>query len=172
MRTLNSWRKRHFLWTDSIGVLLLLSVLITVVHFTGIWDTVYKHIGDNLVTLYWTTASVSGALIGFSMTITVIALNLWQTDWFDLIKLDEKATLEIWKTLRQTTWWLVFLTVTALICVLIGDSVEASKWTLVLFLIGLSLASVRLVRAIALIHKMTEIAIAGMRSSSPRENET
>ena len=163
MRAVNSWRKRHFLATDVVGALLLSLILIGILHFTTAWDILYGCVGDNLAMVYRTTASVSGALVGFSMTITVIALNSWQTDWFDLIKQDEKSTREIWKTLRQTTWSLVLLTVISLVCTLIDSEGEISKWTVTLFLLGLSIASARLIRAINVIHKMTEIVVAGSR---------
>ena len=78
------------MFADAITALLLSSTLIGIMHFTNGWDIVHRHIGDNLITMYRTTAAIAGAMIGFSMTVTVIALNLWESDWFDLIKRYDK----------------------------------------------------------------------------------
>ena len=167
MKGLNSWRKSHFLATDIVAALLLTGVVVWLLYFTPSGVAIYEHIKGNATNLYKSTATIAGTLMGFSMTIVVLAITFWQTDWYQLIKEDNRASHQIWATLKQTTWFLALLTMTCLICMAANLEDKPAKWTVVPYLATLSMAIVRLLRAIWVIQRMTGIAVAASRNSPP-----
>ena len=166
MKLFNSWRKRHFLGTDAAIALLLASIAVLLAYVTGTGIEIHKHIQPNLLMLYRATATVSGSLMGFSMTVTVLAINFWQAKWFDLIKRDDKNIHEIWATLKQTTWCLASLTSTALAIIAASGEGTPAKWTIIPYLVALTLTVARLARAVNIVHRMMDIAIEGSREET------
>ena len=166
MRGLNSWRKAHFLASDIIASLLLTGLVVWWLYFTSTGASIYENVQGNSTNLFKTTATISGTLMGFSMTIVVLAITFWQTDWFDLIKEDERASQQIWATLRQTTWFLALLTGTSLVCMVVKIENEPARWTAIPYLATFSMAVARLLRSIWVIQKMTGIAVAAARNTT------
>lgn len=164
MKGLNSWRKSHFLASDLIAALILTGVVVLLLYFTSEGAAAYEAVKGNSTELYKSTAGVSGTLMGISMAIVVLAITFWQTNWYQLIKEDERASHQIWATLKQTTWFLALLTITSLFCMAANSEDSPSKWTIVPYLIALSMALVRLLRAIWVVQRMTEIAVAASRN--------
>ena len=157
----------EFLVSDVLLAILLTGVTVTLLWSTGMDAVIYGNIEDNTANVYRTTASLAGALMGFSMTVTVLALNLWQTKkWFEVIQRYERISQQLWRTLRQTTWSLALLTATSLISLLLAVGDEPGKWVLVSFLTVFSIASARILRSIWIIHRMTEIAVAASRNTN------
>ncbi len=165
MRSINSWRKSHFLGTDAVLAVSVASLFSSLVYMPEVGPVIYEQIEHNLLLLYRTTTTVAGALMGFSMTVTVLAINFWQAKWFDLIKENDKSTHEIWTTLKQTTWCLALLTGTSLFVIAAGGGHSPAKWTIVPYLIALSVALARLMRAVNIIHRMMDIAIQASRNN-------
>lgn len=165
MRAINAWRKRHFLGTDAALALLLASLVIAAAYVTEIGANVHQYVEQNLLLLYRATAAISGALMGFSITVTVLAINFWQSDWFDLVKQNDKSTHEIWATLKQNTWCLALLTLTSLCIIAIGGGDVPAKWTIIPYLIAVLIALARLIRAVTIIHKMMDIAVEASRNN-------
>ena len=169
MKGLNSWRKSHFLASDIIVALLLTGIAVSLLYLTPTGTTAYEYVEGNSTGLYKSTATIAGTLMGFSMTILVLAITFWQTEWYDLIKEDERASNQIWATLKQTTWFLALLTITCLACIAANAEDQPAKWTIVPYLTALSMAIVRLSRAIWVIQRMTGIAVAASRNSPPKQ---
>lgn len=171
MKSFKSWCDRHFLGSDILFSIIIALIPIALLHFIVAWENVYDRFGSNLIVVFKTTASVSGSLIGFSMAVNVLALNLWQTDRFNLIKLNFEATRGIWTTLNQTTWYLVLLTGVSLLCIFLSSECDTLTWTIItiLFISALTISAARLFRAIYIISKMIEITIA---ASKVNESET
>lgn len=169
MNRLNSWRKAHFLASDLIIALLLTAFAVWILYFTTTGAAAYTHVHGNSASLYRTTATIAGTLMGFSMTIIVLAITFWRTNWYDLIKEDEQSSLQIWTTLTQTTWFFALLTITSLICMTVKVENEPVKWTVIPYLATFSMALTRLLRSIWVIQKMTGIAVAASRNSNPNQ---
>ncbi len=171
MTQINTWRKAHFLASDMMLAILVAGMAVGLLCYTSLGATIYGNIKDNAENVYRTTASLAGALMGFSMTVTVLALNLWQTRrWFDVIKSEGETSQQLWTTLKQTTWFLAFLTATSLTSLLLSAEDEAGKWILMSFLTVLSLTSARILRSIWIINRMTEIAVAASRGADTTSN--
>ena len=165
MRAINSWRKRHFLGFDAVIALVVASAAISLAYTTQVGINAHTHVEQNLLVVYRTTATICGSLMGLSMAVAVLAIDFWQGKWFDLIKRNDKATHEIWATLKQTTWCLGLLTVTSLFVIAAGGDGTPAKWTIIPYLIILSLTLARLARAVSIIHRMLDVAVQASRNN-------
>lgn len=165
MKTFNTWRKMHFLATDMLFALLGACLMALFAYFTDSGIYAYKYIEGHLLILYQTTATIAGALMGFSVAIMMLGLNVWKEAWFDLIKRDDKSTHEIWSTLKQTNWCLALLTATSLFVMATVGGNPPAKWTIIPYLVTSSVAVARLLRAVSIIHRMVDIAVQASRNN-------
>ena len=163
MRSLNSWRKDHLLGTDIAISLLILLILYGLIHYTPLGHNVKEYFDFNRMIMYRTTATISGSLMGFSITITVLAINLWRTKWFPLLKEDLAVTKQIWTIMRQTTWCLAMLTVLCLALMMVKEDSTIVVWAMTVYFGLLLITLVRLFRAIRVIHQMAGIVVSASR---------
>ena len=166
MRAFFRYWGNHFLWMDSISVLLLTSGLAI---WLGVADDSHGYIKDLLAQnrsgLYRTVATISGTMTGFTIGVASVITTVTSSERFRLLR-GSRYYGEIWKTFTQTAKLLGLLTVVALVGLLVDKETSPTTWMAVpLFLSGL-LAVARLARAIWVLEMITKIV------SSPPPNES
>lgn len=123
-------------------------------------------IDDNRANIYKTTASISGTLLGFSMTISTLVLGHWNSPRLNLIRQNQQRSHELWTTLRQATWFLALLAIASVVAMILDKDGAPCKAAMVPFVLMLALTMVRLGRSIWIIQEISRIMAAGTRSDA------
>lgn len=159
MRKIALFSQRYFLLLH-IALALVASVLWGILVFVfPIGDMVYHHIADGLPSLYRASITVAGSLMGFSMTVTVLAKDLWSKDVFVFTAAEPRFERQIWAAMRQSTWSLGAVVLIAIVGVLLSGDADMVKFTSVPYTGITVLASIKLSRAIRLVHKMLDVVL-------------
>lgn len=165
MRLLIFWR-RHFLSAET-GIVVALIIFFTVWFFSfdgaSYVDVLMQ---DNRGNIYRTTATIAGALLGFSITATSIVLGFSSKEGLTLVR-GSAHYPTLWKTFFQTIWRLGALTVTALICLIWDKNSSPVSWLVIPFLLFVGLSIVRVARTIWMLERLIGIII-----KPPKDTDT
>ena len=157
MRLPRFWQ-RHFLRMEA-GIIFVLTLLLTVWYF---WfdgaPQIVMLMKENRANIYGTTATIAGALLGFSMAAVSIVLGFSSNERLELVRGSEHYPT-LWKTFFQTIWWLGGLTVIALVCLIWDKDSDPVSWFVIPFFLFFGLSVIRVVRIIWLLQRLVEIII-------------
>ena len=153
------WR-RNFLFMEAATVVLLTAVFAL---WYCLWEgsaVVNELLKDNKGNVYRTGATISASLLGFSMIATSIIFGLSSHERLELLRGSPHFSA-LWSTLIQTILSLAGLTVMTVVSLLLDkDSAPVSwsvSWLFVPFFFFVGLSSVRLLRTIWLLDRLTRI---------------
>ena len=160
MTLLPSYWRRHFLYVEAI-IVVLLTAGFAVWYFVWEGSTVVDGLlKDNKGNVYRTAATIAASLLGFSMTATSIIFGLSSHERLELLR-DSPHYPALWSTLIQTILSLAGLTAVTVVSLLLDkDSAPVSwsvSWLFVPFFFFVGLSSVRLLRTIWLLDRLTRI---------------
>ena len=131
-------------------------------------ETVYLSISDSLPLLYRVSVTVSASLMGFSMTVTVFAMTLWNRAEIFVYTAGEPTYREqLWGAMRHATWSLGALAIASACCMLVSGDPSAVKMSSIPYLCLGIFAAFRLLRAIRLVHKMAAVVVASRSRQDP-----
>ena len=131
------------------------------IYKTQLGGTVYNSISDGLPLLYRVSVTVAGSMMGFSMTITVFAMSLWNRGQnFVYTNAEPTYRSELWAAMRHATWSLGGLAIASAGCLLFSGDPPAVKVCSVPYLALVIFTAWRLSRAVRLVHKMAAVVIA------------
>ena len=160
MTVLPGFWRRHFLWTEAV-VVIVLTISFSAWYF--LWEgsaAVDDLLRDNKGNLYRTVATIAASLLGFSITATSIIFGLSSHERLELLR-DSPHYPALWSTLIQTILSLAGLTVMTILSLLLDkDSSPVAwsvSWLFVPFFFFVWLASVRLLRTVWLLDRLTRI---------------
>ena len=160
MIPLPSFWRRHFLCAEATIVVLFTAVF-AIWYF--LWEgsaVVEGLLKDNKGNIYRTAATIAASLLGFSMTATSILFGLSSHERLELLR-ESPHHPALWSTLIQTILSLAGLTIVTLVSLLLDkDSSPVTwsvSWLFVPFFFFVGLSSVRLLRTIWLLDRLTRI---------------
>ena len=113
---------------------------------------------DNRAIIYGTTATIAGALLGFSIAAASIVLGFSSNERLELVRGSAHYST-LWRTFFQTIWWLGGLTVIALVCLIWDKDSDPVSWFVIPFFLFFSLSVVRVARIIWILQRLVEIII-------------
>ena len=116
-------------------------------------------LGDDRAILYRTLATVSGTMVGFSMTVAALVLTRIATERFQLLRSGRagKNYEALWKTYTQAVKFLALLTVFSIAALILDTKDSPSHWVLIpTILLGL-LSILRVGRAIWILEKLLKV---------------
>ena len=153
------WR-RHFLFVEATLVVLLTAVFAM---WYFLWEgssVVDGLLKENKGNVYKTAATIAASLLGFSMTATSIIFGLSSHERLELLR-ESPHYPALWSTLIQTILSLAGLTVITVASLLLDKDFSPVTWSVswlfVPFFFFVSLSSVRLLRTIWLLDRLTRI---------------
>ena len=116
-------------------------------------------LGDRRATLYRTLATVSGTMVGFSMTVAALVLTRVATERFQLLRSGRsgKNYEALWKTYTQAVKYLGVLTVFSIAALLLDTKDSPRHWVLVLTVLLVLLSMFRVSRAIWILEKLLKV---------------
>ena len=160
MKLLLGFWRRHFLCVEA-AIVVLLTVVFAIWYFlwegSSVVDVLLK---DNKGNVYRTAATIAASLLGFSMTATSIIFGLSSHERLELLR-ESPHYSALWNTLIQTILSLAGLTVMTVVSLLMDkDSYPVTwsvSWLFIPFFFFVALSSVRLLRTIWLLDRLTRI---------------
>lgn len=111
---------------------------------------------NNRANIYRTTATISGTLLGFSITSTSVALGFLPNERLDLVR-GSRHFPALWKTFFQTIRFLGCLTIVSLIGLVWDKDCSPNSLIVIPFLFFLLLSIIRLLRTIWIIEQLIKI---------------
>ena len=157
MRLPRFWQ-RQFLGIEA-GIVFVLTLLLTGWFF---WFDGASHVDilmqNNRANVYGTTATIAGALLGFSIAATSIVLGFSSNERLKLVR-GSVHYPTLWRTFFQTIWWLGGLTVIALVCLIWDKDSNPVTWFVIPFFFFVGLTVVRVFRIIWILQQLVEIII-------------
>ena len=167
---------RLFSWTDvifggipAIIALLFMEIVPTTVPVLS-WITAV--ITVDKPSIYSLTAVMAGTMTSISMAVTMLAVQMWRTDWFYNVMRDSEVVRKLWLSMRQFTWSMASLTVVCILAMFIESSNTAGQYVIAAYIGWLGAAMARMFRAIQYIHLMVSIAVTAIVAmSNDEEND-
>ena len=143
----------------------MLAVGLTVFFAGWLWCDDNAHVvlesflGDRRGTLYRTLATVSGTMVGFSMTVAALVLSRVATERFQLLRSGRfgKNYEVLWKTYTQAVKFLGVLTVCSIAALLLDTRESPRHWVLVPTILFVLLSMFRISRAIWILEKLLKV---------------
>ena len=138
-------------------IIIILTLLLAVWMFSydGV-SHVREFMRGNRTNIYGTTAGITGALLGFSLTGMSIVLSFTSSPRLTLLR-DSQHYPTLWRTFAQATRYLGGLTVTALVCLAWDRESAQLPWFVIPFSLFVGLSMVRLLRVIWIIERIVGI---------------
>ena len=155
------WR-RHFLGLEAAVVIGLTGLLACWMFFFDGVAYVQELMQGGRSTIYGTTASIGGTLLGFSITGLSLLLSFSSSPRLSLTR-NSKHYPTLWKTLAQATRCLGALTISALVCLAWDKESAQLPWLVIPFCLFVGLSVVRLLRVVWIVEQ-----IVGIISKSPQ----
>ena len=159
MRSIISLTQRYFLVWHFVVAVAAAALWGVFLFLTPYGDLVYCYISDGLPALYRASITVAGSLMGFSMTVTVLAKNLWDKDLFVFTGTDQHFERQLWAAMRHSTWSLGALALVSVVCVLVSGNSDMVKLFSVPYTGFVVLATVKLFKTVRLVHKMLAVSV-------------
>lgn len=165
------WGKRPL--AGDLMIAVLITGLITILYVWGPWgDAIDKLLNGNRATLYGVIASIAGALLGFSITVTSIVLGIWQSPRLKLVR-QSPASPQVWQTFSATNHVLAIATGIALLCLVFDRDTSPVRLLAGLLIILVGVTTARLWRTIWVLDYVIKIVSTpvarGVASSNPSE---
>ena len=161
MKRIRAFWQRHFL-----GMEATMAGLVTLVfsiwffafdgqHFVG------ESMQGNRGVAYTTIAGTAGTLLGFSIAVTSLVLNLSSAPGMKILR-ESKQYPKIWKTFTSTGRTLGSLTVVALVCLFIDTDRVPNSWLTIPLFFLLVLSIYRVVRVLWILENIIELVVKGI----------
>ena len=116
-------------------------------------------LGDHRVSLYRTLATVSGTMVGFSMTVAALVLTRVATERFQLLRSGRsgKNYEALWKTYTQAVKCLGVLTIFSIAALLLDTKDSPCQLVLVPTVLFVLLSVFRISRSIWILEKLLKV---------------
>ena len=155
------WWQQHFLGAEAVSAIIVSTGITISLWLPTTEPMIEAQLADSRTDVYRTIATMSGALLGFSMTISTLVLGYWDSQRIRLIREHPQRRHELWTTLIQSTWFLALLALSSIVAMILDKDTAPSKYAMIPFLYFFSLAIARLARAIWIIQGIVKIVSAG-----------
>ena len=164
---LRSFWQNHFLGLETLSALLLAVVFALCLDLVdGADEQVKEFLKANHQAAFGRLATIAGTLMGFGIAVAAFVMpTVMSSERFRIIRANEHFHL-LWKTYLQVVKCFGLLTVNSLVCLILDAGSTPFLWSLVPLVFFLSLAVLRMLRAIWLL----ELVIKVMMATNPRLN--
>lgn len=156
--------QRHFLVAEG-ALAIVLTIGFAVWYFwldgASATDTILQ---GNRATLYGTTASILGSLLGFVITSTSIVLGFSTSERLAVVR-ESAEYPKLWKTFSATIWALALSTIVALACLLFDRDNAPSQWLVILMTFAISLSVLRIMRTIWVLENIIGLATRQVKTN-------
>ena len=161
---------RLFVWPDVIfGV--LPAGIVAVLLYANLQDIrmvswVYRIFVIDPTSIYPLSAVMAATMTSISMAVTMLAVQLWRTEWFFAVMQDYKVVGSLWLSLRQFTWSMASLTVVCLLATFVDPSGQLGDGMLVIYVGWLGACMARAFHAIQYLHLMVLAVVSATASNT------
>ena len=152
--------KRRFLGIEA-GVVVVVTLLFTAWFFVCDGPSHIDSImGDNRSNIYRTIATISGSLLGLSITFTsvMIGLSFNHRRRLSIVQQSEQYRV-LWKVFFQMIRCIGGLTLAALVCLIWDNDSDSVSWLVIPLILFMGLSVIRICRAIWILENIIEIII-------------
>jgi hypothetical protein len=149
--------RRHFMLAEFVAAGFLFIFLV-------VWSllvdrsVVLDHLGGNRLTVYSTTASIGGSLLGFILTAVSVIIVFGEMPRFQLLRRSGQYRT-VFAAYFQAIFWLAALTLIAFAGIFADTEARPSLWLPYLVIFFGLVSFVRVCRCVWILKRMTEIAI-------------
>ena len=158
MKRIRTFWERHFLGMEAITTgLMTLVFSVWFFAFDG-QHHVDESMQGNRGTAYTTIAGIAGTLLGFSIAVTSIVLNLSSAHGMKKLR-KSKQYPKIWETFISTGRMLGMLTIVALFCLFIDTDRTPNSWLTIPLCFLLLLSIWRVVRVLWILENIIELVV-------------